>query len=83
MGPDGTFYEDGCFRALLSFPRDYPLSPVCAGALCHSFSSLEGLRRRIFVLGVGGGGKCAPPEPNGLYRRHAHTQHPGLSAVRT
>lgn len=27
MGPDDTEYADGVFRALMSFPRDYPLSP--------------------------------------------------------
>ena len=27
MGPDDTPFEGGCFRAVLDFPRDYPLNP--------------------------------------------------------
>lgn len=27
QGPDSTPYEDGLFRAVFTFPRDYPLSP--------------------------------------------------------
>jgi len=27
MGPEGTYYEGGCFTAKLAFPRDYPLNP--------------------------------------------------------
>lgn len=26
-GPSGTAYEGGLFRAILNFPKDYPLSP--------------------------------------------------------
>lgn len=28
MGPPDTYYEYGCFTARMSFPQDYPLSPV-------------------------------------------------------
>ena len=27
MGPPETFYEGGCFRAELKFPKDYPINP--------------------------------------------------------
>lgn len=27
MGPEGTLYEGGFFKARLSFPHDYPLMP--------------------------------------------------------
>ena len=27
LGPEGTPYEGGCFHAILSFPRDYPMNP--------------------------------------------------------
>jgi ubiquitin-conjugating enzyme E2 G2 len=27
LGAEDTLYEGGCFRALLSFPKDYPLNP--------------------------------------------------------
>ena len=27
LGPDSTPYEGGCFHALLSFPKDYPMNP--------------------------------------------------------
>jgi ubiquitin-conjugating enzyme E2 G2 len=27
LGPEGTPYDGGCFRASLSFPKDYPLNP--------------------------------------------------------
>lgn len=28
-GPSDTPFEGGVFRALLKFPHDYPMSPVC------------------------------------------------------
>ena len=42
-GPSDTPYEGGLFRAILTFPPDYPLSPVRAGgwgfpALCFVLS---------------------------------------------
>lgn len=27
LGPDSTPYEGGCFHAILSFPKDYPMNP--------------------------------------------------------
>jgi hypothetical protein len=36
-GPDGTPYECGLFPAVLTFPRDYPLSPPSMKFTCEMF----------------------------------------------
>ncbi|KAL1915245.1 uncharacterized protein VTP21DRAFT_7521 [Calcarisporiella thermophila] len=36
-GPEGTPYEGGLFSAILTFPRDYPLSPPTMKFTCPMF----------------------------------------------
>ena len=36
-GPPGTAYEGGVFPALLTFPKDYPLSPPSMKFTCDLF----------------------------------------------
>ena len=36
-GPDGTAYEGGLFPAVLTFPRDYPLSPPSMRFTCDMY----------------------------------------------
>jgi len=36
-GPEGTAYEGGLFPAILTFPRDYPLSPPSMRFTCEMF----------------------------------------------
>jgi len=36
-GPEGTAYEGGLFPAVLTFPRDYPLSPPSMRFTCEMF----------------------------------------------
>ncbi|KAJ3086162.1 Ubiquitin-conjugating enzyme E2 G2, partial [Quaeritorhiza haematococci] len=36
-GPEGTPYEDGIFSAVLTFPKDYPLSPPVMKFTCPMF----------------------------------------------
>ena len=48
-GPSGTSYEGGVFPALLTFPKDYPLSPPTMKFTCDMFhpnSTLATPRRR-------------------------------------
>lgn len=38
-GPEGTPYEFGVFRALLTFPSEYPMQPVGAAQSCFICSA--------------------------------------------
>jgi hypothetical protein len=70
-GPDDTPYEGGLFTALLSFPKDYPLSPV--RRFVKGKEEKEEKEKVVHLF--------APPAQNALRVRHVPSKRCSLCGV--